>query len=62
MNYRKIVKVLCKNGWREVRVRGDHHQFKHPDGRLVTVPYRKDYCTGTLHSIEKSTGLLLLKK
>lgn len=61
MNYRKIVKVLRKNGWREVRVKGDHHQFKHPDGRLVTVPARKDYCIGTLQSIEKSTGLLLRK-
>lgn len=61
MNYRQIVKLLRANGWREVRVNGDHHQFKHPDGRLVTVPQRKDYCVGTLKSMEKSTGLLLRK-
>ncbi|MCI5596250.1 MAG: type II toxin-antitoxin system HicA family toxin [Lachnospiraceae bacterium] len=61
MNYRQIEKLLRKNGWKEVRTRGDHHQFKHPDGRFVTVPDRKDYCIGTLKSIEKSTGLLLRK-
>lgn len=61
MNYRKIEQLLRKNGWRKVRTNGDHHQFKHSDGRLVTVPERKDYCIGTLKSIEKSTGLRLRK-
>lgn len=59
MSFREIVKVLRKNGWNEVRVVGDHHQFKNADGHMVTVIDRKDYCIGTLKSMEKSTGLSL---
>jgi predicted RNA binding protein YcfA (HicA-like mRNA interferase family) len=42
MNSRELVRLLEANGWRLVRVRGSHHQFKHPNRPgLVTVPHPK---------------------
>ncbi len=35
---KKLIKVLKKLGFVEVRVRGSHHRFIHPDGRKTTVP------------------------
>ena len=34
----KLIKVLNKLGFVEVRSRGSHHRFIHPDGRKTTVP------------------------
>lgn len=63
MNYRKIEKVLRKNGWVCIRTDGSHCQFKHPITRKVaSVPFHggnKDIAIGTLKSIEKQTGLSL---
>jgi len=30
---RAIIDALKNDGWFQVRVRGDHHQFKHPTKR-----------------------------
>ena len=63
MCYRDVVKVLRKNGWVLTRTVGSHCQFQHTSsGRMVTVPKHKnaDIPKGTLHAIEKSTGLHLL--
>ncbi len=39
MKVKDLVKRLNELGWMEKRVRGSHHQFKHPDGkRTLTVP------------------------
>jgi len=57
-NSRKIIKMLRKEGWREVATKGDHVQFKHPTrpGR-VTVPHpRKDIKAGTALSIYRQAG------
>jgi len=35
---REVVKILERMGFVEVRQRGSHKQFKHPDGRFTTVP------------------------
>lgn len=35
---REVVKILEQMGFVEVRQRGSHKQFKHPDGRFTTVP------------------------
>lgn len=55
----QIIAALEKDGWFLVRVRGDHHQFKHPTKKgLVTVQHpRKDVPIGTLKKIEKQSGL-----
>jgi predicted RNA binding protein YcfA (HicA-like mRNA interferase family) len=35
----EIVRLLEAKGFVEVRQRGSHKQFHHPDGRATTVPY-----------------------
>lgn len=53
-----VIKRLEKDGWVEVRQKGSHKQFKHPERKgLVTVPYpRKEFSKGTLKSIFKQAG------
>ncbi|MFO1116330.1 MAG: type II toxin-antitoxin system HicA family toxin [Beijerinckiaceae bacterium] len=57
-NSRDIIRRLEREGWRLVRVKGSHHQFKNPaTGRRVTVPHpRKDITVGTVHSIYHDAG------
>lgn len=35
----KIVSILQRLGFFEVRQKGSHKQFRHPDGRGTTVPF-----------------------
>ncbi len=35
---REVVAILANLGFAEVRQRGSHKQFRHPDGRSTTVP------------------------
>lgn len=61
MNSAAVMRRLLDDGWREVRVTGSHHHFKHPNKPgLVTVPHpKKDLPRGTLRSIEKQAGIRL---
>jgi predicted RNA binding protein YcfA (HicA-like mRNA interferase family) len=36
---RQVVALLEAQGFREVRQRGSHKQFRHADGRSTTVPF-----------------------
>jgi predicted RNA binding protein YcfA (HicA-like mRNA interferase family) len=36
---RQVVSLLQALGFVEVRQRGSHKQFRHPDGRSTTVPF-----------------------
>jgi predicted RNA binding protein YcfA (HicA-like mRNA interferase family) len=58
MNSRQLIKRLESEGWMLARVRGSHHQFKHPDRPgLVTVKHPDgDIPKGTLNSIKKQAG------
>jgi predicted RNA binding protein YcfA (HicA-like mRNA interferase family) len=38
---REVVRLLKQYGFEEVRQRGSHKQFRHPDGRSTTVPFHK---------------------
>jgi len=38
---REVIALLERLGFRETRQRGSHKQFKHPDGRVTTVPVHK---------------------
>jgi predicted RNA binding protein YcfA (HicA-like mRNA interferase family) len=53
INSQKLVRALRKMGFFEVHQVGSHVQFKHADGRRVTVPVHtgKDVKTGTLRAI-----------
>lgn len=59
MNSADLIKKLKSAGWVEVRVKGSHHQFKHPDKqKLITVPHpKKDLPVGTAKKIIKDAGL-----
>jgi predicted RNA binding protein YcfA (HicA-like mRNA interferase family) len=35
---REVVAILRRLGFVEVRQRGSHKQYRHPDGRCTTVP------------------------
>jgi predicted RNA binding protein YcfA (HicA-like mRNA interferase family) len=58
INSRDIIRRLEKEGWRLMRVKGSHHQFRHPAkaGR-VTVPHpKKDMPLKTALNIYQSAG------
>jgi predicted RNA binding protein YcfA (HicA-like mRNA interferase family) len=56
---REIIKMIEKDGWYLIDVRGSHHYFAHPKkpGK-VTVPHPKDsFPLKTQKSILKSAGI-----
>jgi predicted RNA binding protein YcfA (HicA-like mRNA interferase family) len=59
MKSRDLIRALEADGWRLVRVRGSHHQFKHPrKPGTVTIPHpKKDLGIGLVNAIRKQTGL-----
>jgi predicted RNA binding protein YcfA (HicA-like mRNA interferase family) len=61
MDSRAIIRMLEAAGWKLVRVRGSHHQFRHPHhpNRVTVQHSRKDVPTGTRKSIERQSGLKL---
>ncbi len=61
MDSRKVIRKLEAAGWKLVRTKGSHRQFKHPTrpGR-VTVPHpKRDLPIGTLKSIQRQAGIKL---
>lgn len=48
MSSKELIKQLNKLGWKEVRIKGSHHQFKHP---------KRDLPIGTAQKILKQAGL-----
>jgi len=59
MNSREVITKLERDGWLLIRIRGSHHQFKHPTKKgLVTVKHpQKDIPIKTLKSIHKQAEL-----
>jgi len=37
----EVVRLLLALGFREVRQKGSHKQFRHDDGRCTTVPFHQ---------------------
>ena len=56
---REVVAILNSLGFEEVRQRGSHKQFRHPDGRQTTVPVHggRDISPILLRRIIKDIGL-----
>jgi predicted RNA binding protein YcfA (HicA-like mRNA interferase family) len=56
---REVVRILGKLGFVQVRQRGSHKQFRHPDGRQTTVPDHgsRDVSPILLRQIAKDIGL-----
>lgn len=58
MDSRELAKRLEADGWRLVRTKGSHRQYRHPTRPgLVTLPHpKKDIPLGTLRSIFAQAG------
>lgn len=56
---REVIALLETLGFREVRQRGSHKQFRHPDGRRTTVPVHagRDLSPILLRRIAADVGL-----
>ena len=56
---KEIVSLLNKLGFVEIRQKGSHKQFKHPDGRFTTVPFHQgcDISPILLRQISKDIGM-----
>lgn len=48
----KLIKILNKLGFQQIRQRGSHIFLKHPDGRTTVVPFhKKDIGRGLMRAI-----------
>lgn len=58
---REVIAILVGLGFVEVRQRGSHKQFRHPDGRATTVPFHagRDVSPILLRQIAKDIGLTI---
>ncbi|MEJ5378475.1 MAG: type II toxin-antitoxin system HicA family toxin [bacterium] len=56
---REVVAILERLGFQEVRRKGAHKQYRHPDGRCTTVPCHlgRDISPILLRQIAKDIGL-----
>ena len=56
---REVVQILERIGFVEVRQRGSHKQYHHPDGRATTVPFHssRDISPTLLRQIARDVGL-----
>ena len=56
---REVIAILESLGFREVRQRGSHKQFRHADGRSTTVPVHdsRDIAPALLRQIAKDVDL-----
>jgi predicted RNA binding protein YcfA (HicA-like mRNA interferase family) len=54
-----MIKILQKDGWYLVRIKGSHHQFRHPIKKgLTTVQHpKKDLDNKVVDSILKQAGI-----
>ena len=60
MKVREVVRLLAGHGWKEMRSKGSHRHFKHPDQRsVITMPGNdgKELAAGTLNARLKKAGL-----
>ena len=60
MKVKEAIKLIEKDGWYIVRIKGDHRQYKHPvKTGLVTISgnLSDNIASGTLNSVLKQAGL-----
>ena len=58
---REVVAILESLGFVQVRQKGSHKQYRHPDGRFTTVPFHpgKDISPILLRQIAKDISLTI---
>jgi predicted RNA binding protein YcfA (HicA-like mRNA interferase family) len=61
MNFRDLLKLIEDDGWKQVRQKGSHRQFRHPiKPGTVTIAFHSlsdDIPIGTMNNILKQSGL-----
>jgi len=60
MKVRDVIRLLEQHGWVEIRSKGSHRHFKHPNhAAVITVPGNegKELAPGTLNAILKKAEL-----
>ncbi len=59
MKDKDLLKLLLKNGWKEININGSHHKVK-KGNQSITIPvHGKDMDKGLLQAILKQAGLTL---
>jgi predicted RNA binding protein YcfA (HicA-like mRNA interferase family) len=58
---REVASLIEKMGFLEVRQKGSHKQFRHPDGRFTTIPFHpgRDISPVLLRQIAKDIGVTI---
>ena len=57
MRDKDLLKLLLRNGWQIVRIKGSHHSLR-KGNQTITIPiHGKDVKTGLLNAILKQAGL-----
>jgi predicted RNA binding protein YcfA (HicA-like mRNA interferase family) len=56
---REVEALLVRLGFQEVRQRGSHRQYRHPDGRGTTIPFHagQDISPTLLRKIARDIGI-----
>jgi predicted RNA binding protein YcfA (HicA-like mRNA interferase family) len=56
---REVAAILLAMGFIEVRQRGSHKQYRHPDGRGTTIPFHtgRDITPTLLRKIARDIGM-----
>lgn len=56
---REVAAILVSLGFVQVRQRGSHCQYRHPDGRVTTVPFHpgRDISPALLRAIARDIGM-----
>ncbi|HVY37269.1 MAG TPA: type II toxin-antitoxin system HicA family toxin [Polyangia bacterium] len=56
---REVAGILERLGFVEIRQRGSHRQYRHPDGRATTVPFHsgRDISPALLRVIARDIGM-----
>lgn len=65
MKYSELFRILKKEGWIEIRQRGSHVLFEHPDkNEQLTVPFHasKEVKKGLLTAILKQANIKTKKR
>lgn len=59
LKIREVIRKLETAGWRNVRTKGDHRVFRHPDGRITIVSGKlgEDVRPGTYAAILRQTKI-----
>ena len=57
MKDKDLLKMLIKNGWKEVNVNGSHHKIKKGLDTITVPVHGKDMDKGLLSAILKQAGL-----